>query len=429
MRLLYVVRLFSGLEDGLRNGVWQPRGVPTIYRMIEALDQSGHDVRFVFTCKDVGSGWEHAGHRTFPVEGLRNPVTVLAGGNRLPRILGRARGYLREARQAWPIWRMHQEFRPDVMYFDRVNIYQAALAARFTDTPVVWRVMGVPPAMHGILKQSNPVARATRMAYRAPFAKVICSRDGSGGEAWMDRALAPDTPRVMMINGADNPPKAALSPRIEAKLPGKRTKILFVARLVEDKGCMAFMKGFVDALKQVPEGLHAVIAGDGPFAEPMKALARERGALDQVSFLGQVPHDQIAALHRHCDIYVSLNPMGNLTNANLEALRCGACMIIPASQPHSGIDTDTDELLPRQAVLRVSAPDDSAGLTVAILRLHNDPGERAQRSRRVREVASKLIPSWEERIGREIDLLQELASSGHRAGSDRGDGNAEPARH
>ena len=40
MRLLYVVRLFSGLEDGLCEGVWRPRGVPTIYRMIEALDRS-----------------------------------------------------------------------------------------------------------------------------------------------------------------------------------------------------------------------------------------------------------------------------------------------------------------------------------------------------------------------------------------------------
>ena len=429
MRLLYVVRLFSGLEDGLRRGVWQPRGVPTIYRMIEALDRSDHDVRFVFTCKDVDSSWEHSGHRTFPVEGLRNPVTVLAGGNRLPRILGRARGYLREARQAWPIWRMHRSFKPDLMYFDRVNIFQAALAAHFSDTPVVWRIMGVPPVMHEVLKSRDLVTRATQMAYRAPFAKVICSRDGSGGEAWMERALAPDTPRVMMINGADNPPEAALAPEIEAKFPSNRTKILFVARLVENKGCVAFMKGFLDALEQAPDGLHAVIAGDGPFGEPMKALARERGALDRVSFLGQVPHDQIAALHRHCDIYVSLNPMGNLTNANLEALRCGACMIIPASQPESGIDTDTDELLPPQAVFRVSAPDDSAGLTVAILRLHENPGERAERSRYVRDVAGNLLPSWEERIGSEIELIQELASSGGRTGSDHGDGNAEPARH
>ena len=116
MRILLVVRLYSGLEGGLVERRWRPHGVPTVYHLIEALDRGDHDVRFVFTCKDSGSAWRHRSHRTFAVEGLRRPVTVLAGGNALPRALGRARGYLREARQAWPIWRLHRDFRPDVMY-------------------------------------------------------------------------------------------------------------------------------------------------------------------------------------------------------------------------------------------------------------------------------------------------------------------------
>ncbi len=405
MRLLYVVRLFSGLEEGLREGVWRPRGVPTIYRMIEALDRSDHDVRFVFTCKDVDSGWRDGAHRSFGVEGLNRPVTVLAGGNSLPSWLGRARGYLRELRQAWPIWRLHREFAPDVMYFDRVNVYQAALAARFTRTPVVWRVMGVPPAMHAVLEARDPVARITRWAYRAPFAKVICSRDGSGGEQWMARALAPATPRVMMLNGADVDSGDRLDPAIEAAMPANRTKVLFVARLVENKGCMAFIEGFLDALSQEPDGLHAVIAGDGPYREPMHAKTVARGALDRVSFLGQLPHDQVVALQRRCDMYVSLNPMANLTNANLEAMKAGACMIIPASQPERGIDTDTDELVPESVVIRVASAKDATGLSAAIVRLHRAPDERAERAARAKAIAHDLIPTWDERIGREIALL------------------------
>jgi glycosyltransferase involved in cell wall biosynthesis len=411
MRLLYVVRLFSGLEAGLREGVWRPQGVPTIYRMIEALDCSEHDVRFVFTCKDEGSGWEHRNNRTFEVKGLRRPVTVLAGGNRLPRVLGRARGYLREARQAWPIWRLQREFRPDVMYFDRVNIYQAALAAKFSGTPVVWRVMGVPPAMHAVLEAKDPVAKVTRLAYRAPFALVICSQDGSGGEHWMERALAPDTPRVMMINGADPESSSDLSPQLEAALPDDCTKVLFVARLVDDKGCMAFIDGFLQALAQQPDGLHAVIAGDGPYGAPMRAAVAAHGAGDHVSFLGQVPHGQVAALHKRCDVYVSLNPMGNLTNANLEALRCGACMVIPASQPDLGIDADTDTLIPDDVAMRVRSSKDRDGLADAILRLHRDPAMRVARAARAREIGRSILPSWDERIGREIAMLEELAIS------------------
>jgi glycosyltransferase involved in cell wall biosynthesis len=410
VRLLYVVRLFSGLEEGLLDGAWRPSGVPTIYRMIEALDGSDHHVRFVFTCKDHGSRWRHRGNRTFPVDGLRNPVTVLAGGNTLPRFLGRARGYLREVRQAWPIWSLRREFRPDVIYFDRVNVFQAALAARYSEIPVVWRVMGIPPPMHAVLNDADPVSRITRWAYRSPFAKVICSRDGSGGEAWMKRALAPSTPCKMMINGADDQPETKLDPDIAGQLPAGRTLVLFVARLVENKGCMTFMEGFLDALAQEPEGLHAVIAGGGPFAEPMRAAAAERGALDQITFFGQVAHDQIAALHRRCDIYVSLNPMGNLTNANLEAMRCGDCMIIPAAQPDSGVDTDTAELVPESAVMRVASPEDRAGLTDALVRLHGAPGERDRRAARTQELANQLIPSWAERISGEVAMLEQIST-------------------
>lgn len=416
MRILYVVRLFSGLEDGLRERAWRPRGVPTIYRMIEALDRSAHDVRFVFTCKDSGSAWPHGAHRSFAVKGLSRPVTVLAGGNALPGWLGRSRGYLRELRQAWPLWRLHRRFRPAVMYFDRVNIYQAALAAHLTRTPVVWRVMGVPPPMHAMLEARDPVARITRRAYRAPFAKVICSRDGSGGEQWMERALAPTTPRVMMLNGADIASGAPLDADIAAALPPDRTKVLFVARLVENKGCMAFIEGFLDALEQEPDGLHAVIAGDGPYRAPMREAAAGRGALDRVSFLGQVLHDQVVALQRRCDVYVSLNPMGNLTNANLEAIKAGACMIIPASRPDEGIDVDTDELVPQDAVTRIASYDDVEGLTAAVLRLHRDPGERAKRAEAAAAVGRLSIRGWGERIDREIAMLEDIAARGHGAG-------------
>ena len=99
MKLLFAVRLFSGLAEGLREGQWRPQGVPTIYRLIEALDRGPHDVRFVFTVKDQDVNWPHSHTVTQPIEGLRHPITVIAGGATLPRGLGRARGYLRELRQ------------------------------------------------------------------------------------------------------------------------------------------------------------------------------------------------------------------------------------------------------------------------------------------------------------------------------------------
>lgn len=73
---------------------------------------------------------------------------------------------------------------------------------------------------------------------------------------------------------------------------------------------------------------------------------RPRSVPNRVSFLGQLPHD----------------PMVNLTNSNLEAMKTGACMIIPVSQPERGIDSDTDELVRQSAVIRVTSVKDAAGL-------------------------------------------------------------------
>jgi hypothetical protein len=129
MRILYVCRLFSGLADGIRGGRWDPRGVPTVYRLLEALDKSEHDLRIVFTVKDDAVGWPESETRTFPIEGFGREITVIPQRAPLPAAFGRARGYLREIDQYREIRRIGAEFAPDIAYFDRVNIYQAALNA------------------------------------------------------------------------------------------------------------------------------------------------------------------------------------------------------------------------------------------------------------------------------------------------------------
>ncbi|MDE0780016.1 MAG: hypothetical protein OSB67_04615, partial [Alphaproteobacteria bacterium] len=241
MRILYVARLFSGLAEGIRERRWDPRGVPTVYRLLEKLDQSEHDVRIVFTVKDDEVGWPGRKTETFSIDGFGSDITVIPQRAPLPPGFGRARGYLRELIQYREIRKQFDAFQPDIAYFDRVNIYQAALTAHRTKIPVVWRVMGVPPAMHSMLDLNGPVPSITRKAYRAPFNMVICSRDGSGGEQWMNRALATDTPRKMMINGVAPESGNGLPEEITKLLEKDETSILFVARLVEDKGCLAFI--------------------------------------------------------------------------------------------------------------------------------------------------------------------------------------------
>ena len=227
----------------------------------------------------------------------------------------------------------------------------------------------------------------------------------------MQRALATDTPRRMMINGVDLDDVAPLPPDIDALLDGPATKVLFVARLVDDKGCFEFVDSIGEALDNEPDGYTAIVAGSGPIEPAMRERARIRGHADRFRFLGQLLHRQILALHRRCDVYVSLNRC-NLTNANLEAMKTGTCMIIPAPPGIRGIDTDTDALMPDSAVWRISSADDVAGLAGALRHLRAHPDERQRRAEETAQRAAQTIPTWDARIAEEIELLERLAADG-----------------
>lgn len=414
MKILYVSRLFTGLSEVASDRVWEPRGVPTVYRLIEALDRGKHELEIAFTVREGDSKPFCRERYNVHVDGLGCAINLLTSGSTLPTWFGRARGYISEAGRFWSIWRLYRKFRPDLLYFDRANIYQAALFARVTSTPIVWRVMGVTSGMRIILSSNNLFSQVTRWAYRSPFSQVICSLDGSGGGAWMARALLPCVPRVMKLNGAEVTVRGDLSSEILERLPDRNsTWVLFVARLVEQKGCMTFIEGFLDAILSEPAGLHAIVVGDGPYMQPMRTAVANRNATGSVTFLGEVPHHQVTALQLAADIYVSLNQLGNLSNANLEAMKAGTCIVFPSSQPQVGIDLDTDKVIPPDAVFRIDNCHDQKGLTDALLMLHRNSDLREQLAKKMRCVANALIPTWTERINEEVELLEEIVERSH----------------
>ena len=44
--------------------------------------------------------------------------------------------------------------------------------------------------------------------------------------------------------------------------------------------------------------------------------------------MDRISHSQIKHIHKKCDIYVSLNKLGNLSNSNLECFSSGICSIV-----------------------------------------------------------------------------------------------------
>ncbi len=410
MKILFAVRLFNGFHSSVEAREWKPWGAPTIFKLIEALDTSAHEPQFVFTCKEALDKIETGTDRQVRLKGLRHPVTLLGGEARIPSWTGRLRWYLSERRQARLLLRMARESKPDLIYLDRGNLWAASLLARNYPAPLVYRVMGISPSMTQPYGGYRPHQLLNRYQLKAPFSLVICTQDGSGGEYWLDRILDPKVERALLLNGVDLPNSIGQETLLTDNSASKLTTVLFVGRLDPLKGCDEFISAFLTAWKQANGNLRAVIVGEGNRGADLRDRITKAGAERAVTFTGAVSHAEVLKQYRQTDIYVSLNKMGNLSNANLEAMKSGCCMIVPGPQPEFGVDRATAEIFPDDTLLRIPRADDVNALTAALLHLHRAPDERVARGRATYRIAEQVIPSWQHRIETEMAMLEAVAA-------------------
>lgn len=409
MRILYICRVFSGLETSLSKLSWQPTGAPTIYKIMEALDRSENKVRFLIPCKGIGSNyrtqWDTPVDQTVIMSGLKHPVFVLASEHRFPKWLGRIRGPLTSLRQLWRIFQTALSFRPELVYVDRANVLAGALLAHLLKTPVVLRVMGVYPSMWDVTSEKTLRSWIIRWAFRAPFAMVICTQDGSGGEYWLPKVLRRGVPFHMLLNGrTEVAPSSDSHPKLK-DLPKDRTIVLFVGRFETIKGCEEFVEAIITLHSQKRDDIHGLMIGTGYHYHTIRSRVREAGAEDMFTFIERLPHANIAAAHKCSDIYVSLNRLGQLSNSNLEAMSLGACMVIPAAQYDRGIDVETDKLIDGDSVVRIPWHNQVTALADIICELTKNPERRNTLSSNVKATAQSTIPTWHQRVEQELKLI------------------------
>jgi len=411
MKVFYLARLFSGLESSFMNEQWSPTGVPTIYRVIEKIDKK-YNTCFVFTAKDSGSGyfssWNNHKDEVVSVDGLNHDVAIISGINFFPIWMGRKfRIILREIRQTGLILYKIYKFKPDILYCDNANIIIAALFSRMQKhTSVVFRVMGVNNFMHTSVTNPKIYQRIYRWAYSSPFSLAICTQDGSGVEKWVNQALSVNTRKEILLNGVDT---LVLPDNVDLNLTQiKKNKIiiLFVGKLEKYKGCYEFVEAVLSLVTKKVLNIHALIIGSGTEEKRIKELVDNVNANIFFTFIKHIPHSQILYAHSICDIYVSMNHLGNLSNANLEAIQSNDCMVIPLPQKHKGIDEVTALLLKDSVVgVPIDRPDK---LSNTLLTLVNSKSKREKMSKNIRKRKKTFLWSWDDRINTEIGILERL---------------------
>lgn len=156
--------------------------------------------------------------------------------------------------------------------------------------------------------------------------------------------------------------------------PGRRPAAhIVVARNLETiYGIDTALRAFARIAAARPEAVLSV-AGTGPQAGELQALARELGVADKVRFTGRLDRDQMAALYRDADLTLNPSRVDNMPNSVLEALASG----VPTVTTDVG---GIPYIVEHDVTALMVPPDDPQAMAEAALRCLNDPGLAARLS-------------------------------------------------
>ena len=241
MKILYICRIFSGLELSIKSGIWKPTGVPTIYKILEYFDKSDHKLYLVLT--DFGIGHQHKtilrNKKSFclNLKGFSSPIFVITDSILQKMfIIKKIFKIFNFIKKNLKIIYFFLKNKPDLVYIDRSNILSAAILVRIFKAKVILRIMGIYPSMWEITKKKNLRNIFIKWCYRSKFKLVICTNDGTAGEMWMNKILHKDVKRENLLNGVDNK-------KFIKKREKKKISIFFIGRLENIKGCIEFVEG------------------------------------------------------------------------------------------------------------------------------------------------------------------------------------------
>lgn len=417
-KLLMVMRLYTGLEQSLKSGKWEPEGVPTVYNFINQAVRN-YDLSLVLTCKDTGktytSGWNENVDKNLSLKGLDGEVIALSGINYFPRFLNRKIAMImRDLRHLTKIVRYIRCEKPDIIYCDGANVVLAfCLTKIFPKTPIVLRLLGICSFLRGLPTAKRFVHRIYKLSFKGDFAAVVGTQDGTGTEFFLERMLSQTVPRHVLLNGVKT-----FSSYVEAKsaLPDEWQEnadecftILFVGRIEKDKGIITFVNAICSAIEGGACNIRAIVVGSGSLLAEVKQNLQNNVFGEKIWFTGSVPHRFIHGFHELSDLYVSTNVDGNLTNANLEAIAANACMVFPEPQTEQFIDVKTSEYLSDCVVyFRVGDSDD---LKEKILDLMASPQKREEYKMKLAKRKVDFMRGWPERVSEEMNILEKLIST------------------
>jgi len=150
----------------------------------------------------------------------------------------------------------------------------------------------------------------------------------------------------------------------------KRKQIVFVGRLVWQKGLDSLLDAVVPVLREWPE-YRLVLVGDGPLKEQLQSRVIEQGFADHIIFTGMLPQPKVISILQESEVFVLSSVSEGFPKALIEAMACG----LPVVATSVGACKDVV-----QNAGIVVEPDDPEKLTAALKHIITDTAARHQYS-------------------------------------------------
>jgi glycosyltransferase involved in cell wall biosynthesis len=412
------------------------RGKPTVHHLVQGFLRHGYDVHLL-------SATNRAGVADAVVDGAHlhhfrvGPVGVRFQYDALHSFLTAVRAErpvaVRHLKfRAWWLQfvslgsvhavRLARRLRPAVTYgVNNPGVPVAVAAARASGVPAVARIMGTELAQFAGLEVGAPGGRPRvapaallrvamvrfdeLLAFKLPCAAWVVTDDGQIGARELTGWLGLPAERVhLWRNGVDKarlaggPDREAARARLGVA-PTDRV-VLWVSQLTDWKHPERLLAAAPHVLAAVPQALFLFV-GDGPERPALERLARSLGVWHRVRMAGFVPYDSVPAYYRAADVFTAFYDRANVSNTLQEAMLAGVAVVTLDNGLTSAVvkDGETGLLVP---------PADPERIGPALARVLGDDDLRRRLAEGAALWARNHLETWEERIDREIALIEAL---------------------
>jgi len=259
------------------------------------------------------------------------------------------------------------------------------------------------------------------LSFKLPCQYLIITNDGTRGDEAAKRLGVPHERVKYFMDGADFlEPIEVDTTALREKLgiPGEVHLLLSVCRLTNWKRVDRIIEA-IPEIARVNKNIKVLIIGEGEERRNLEFLCDKLDVRDFVVFLGAVTHNRIRDFMLIADVFVSLYDFTNLSNSSFEAMACGLCVV--------ALNTGATSQVIKNGVNGVLIdPPDLKKLPDIINWLLTDDDSRNKLSRKARQYALENFESWEERVSKEVNLIE---SSFNQARQDYSTGQtADPRR-